>query len=489
MSHESRAGGVVLGVDQGTGSTKVVAVDQSGDIIAKVAVPISQSHPRPGWVEQDAIEIVASVRRGVEEIVAECGSPVAAIGLSSQRESAIAWDRQTGQPLGPMLGWQDRRTAARAAARADVAESIRATTGLPLDPMFSALKFEWLLDEIDPDRRRAATGEVCLGTVDSYVVFALTGAHRIEVGNASRTQLLDVHTGDWDPTLCELFSVPLAALPEVTASNAATKPVADLRRARGATIGGVLADSHAALYAHGIRTPGRVKATYGTGSSIMGLGECREATGLVETIAWGLPNPTPAIEGNILSSGATLVWLAGLLDIDVAELIELAAEAPVDHGVDLVPAFAGLGAPHWDEQATALIRGMNLGTDRRDLARAAAESVVLQIEDVLLAADAATGARVGTVMVDGGATSSDWLMQLQADLSQRTVVRSATAELSALGVARLAGVSVGWWDDTPPAGHGTVFSPTVELALAASRRERWNAAVGTARSTDRDRKE
>lgn len=481
MSNGDGNRGIVLGVDQGTGSTKVIAVDHTGSIVAKATVPVSQTHPRPGWVEQDAVEIVNSVRSGIDEIAGD--TPVATIGLSSQRESAIAWDRASGEPLGPMLGWQDRRTADRAAARVGVADSVRATTGLPLDPMFSALKFEWLLDEIDPDRHRAAAGEICLGTVDSYVVFSLTGEHRIEVGNASRTQLLDVTTGDWDEGLCELFSVPPAALPRIAPSNEPTSPVEGLgSHVDGAVIGGVLADSHAALFAHGIRAPGEVKATYGTGSSVMGLGDTRDASGVVRTIAWGLPDPVPAIEGNILSSGSTLVWLAGVLEVEVGELLEMAQAAPVDHGLDLVPAFAGLGAPHWDERATAVMRGMSLGTDRPSMARAAVESIVLQVEDVLEAADKATGARVGTVMADGGAARNDWLMQLQADLSQRTVVRATTTELSAMGVARLAGIATGIWDDEPGDDRGTVFAPGLDPDYVAARRERWRTAVATARS-------
>lgn len=472
--------GIVVAVDQGTSSTKAIGVSTAGDIIAAATVPIGQRHPRPGWVEQDATEIVDSVRRCLTTILQETGRPVAAIGLSTQRESAIAWERDTAEPLGPVLGWQDRRTAGRAGELGHAAPGIEAVTGLPLDPMFSALKFEWLLNEIDPDRSRASAGEICLGTVDAYLVYALTGEHRIEIGNASRTQLLDVRSGQWDESLCDLFGVPLAALPAVVASNEPGGPIVGIDAlGTDAVINAVLADSHAALYAHGADHPSAVKATYGTGSSVMGLAAPIETGALVRTIAWGMPEPVTATEGNILSSGSTLVWLASILGVSVDELAALATEASFDHGVDLVPAFAGLGAPYWDEAAVATLRGVNLGTDRATIARAGMESIALQIEDVLAAMEASTGP-LDAVRVDGGATRNDWLMQLQADLSQRTIIRSDTEEMSALGAARLAAQSAGVWN---PASSipSTTFTPKVDPDRAAVRRERWATAVAAAR--------
>lgn len=482
---------VVIAIDQGTSSTKVVVVDAAGEVVASVTVPIGQTHPHPGWVQQDAEEIFESVLRGLAEATAGFGDRIAAVGLSSQRESALVWDRATGAALGPVLGWQDRRTSATAAAltAAGHGDLVRGITGLPIDPMFSALKLGWLLDAVDPDRSRSRAGDLCVGTVDSWLLFRLTGEHRIEAGNASRTQLLNLATLDWDDRLLALFGVPRATLPAIVASSAPSAPLLGVPTlSAGTRVLAVMCDSHAALYAHGVREAGAVKVTYGTGSSIMGLtapgaAEAAPAGGLVSTIAWQTDATAYAFEGNILSTGATMVWLAGLLGSTPAALFELAAAAPADHGIDLVPAFAGLGAPWWDENAHALIIGLGLGSRPGDLARAAAESIPLQIEDVLAAADAG-GARIDRILVDGGPAGNDWLMQLQADLSQRDVVRPDVATLSALGVAYLAGVQAGIWTDADVLAlprRTATFRPRLGADQSRQRRQRWLAAVAGAR--------
>ena len=484
---------VVVAIDQGTSSTKVVVVDDTGTIVSSVTVALGQAHPHPGWVQQDADEIFTSVLRGLAESTIGFGDRIAAVGLSSQRESALAWDRSTGQPLGPLLGWQDRRTSGTAAdlTAAGHGDLVREVTGLPIDPMFSALKFGWLLDQVDPDRSRSRAGEICLGTVDSWLLFKLTGEHRIEAGNASRTQLLNLDTVDWDDRLLTLFGVPRAALPRIDASSAASADIVGVPGLPAHTrVLAVLCDSHAALYAHGVRGPGAVKVTYGTGSSIMGLqgGAASTAGGLVRTISWQTDAVAYAFEGNILSTGATMVWLAGLLGRTPAALFELAESVTADHGLDLVPAFNGLGAPWWDENAQALIIGLGLGTGAADLARAGAESIPLQIEDVLAAADSAAdnthGARIDRILVDGGPAGNDWLMQLQADLSQRDVVRPDVAALSALGVAYLAGVQAGIWTDAAVLALPrtvTTFRPGPGADESRQRRQRWLAAVAGAR--------
>jgi glycerol kinase len=480
---------VVVAIDQGTSSTKVVVVDAAGAITASATVAVGQTHPRPGWVEQDAEEILASVLRALAEATAGFGDRIVGVGLSSQRESALAWDRATGTALGPVLGWQDRRTGGTAAdlTEAGNGDLVRSVTGLPIDPMFSALKFGWLLDAVDPDRSRSRAGEICVGTVDSWLLFKLTGEHRIEAGNASRTQLLNLTTLDWDDRLLTLFGVPRAALPAIVASSA---PSAELLPGCGlpphTRVLAVMCDSHAALYAHGVRAAGAVKVTYGTGSSIMGLTDAAGSTsagGLVRTIAWQTDATAYAFEGNILSTGATMVWLGGLLGSTPAALFAQAEAAPADHGIDLVPAFAGLGAPWWDENAHALVIGLGLGSGAADLARAAAESIPLQIEDVLAAADA-DGARIDRILVDGGPAGNDWLMQLQADLSQRDVVRPDVAALSALGVAYLAGVQAGVWTDADVLALPrtvTTFTPELDADRSRHRRQRWLAAVAGAR--------
>ena len=485
---------VVVAVDQGTSSTKVLVLDAAGVRLASATVSLGQTHPHPGWVQQDALEIADSVRDGIAHAIRGHEHRVAGIGLSTQRESAVAWDRASGEPLGPVLGWQDRRTIA--AAEQLVADGhgplVRSVTGLPVDPMFSALKFAWLLDTIDPDRRRSAAGEIALGTVDSWLVFVLTGEHRIEAGNASRTQLLNLETADWDAALLELFRIPRQALPRVVASTEPSAPVTGIASLPADTrIHAVLGDSHAALFGHGVREPGSVKVTYGTGSSVMGLVEPDAAldSGLVRTIAWQLGaggTPAYAFEGNILSTGATVMWLSQFLGCDPNDIDRLAQSVPDSHNVDLVPAFSGLGAPWWDPQAEAALTGLGLGTVQAHVARAAFDSIVLQVADVLAAADRASRTPISTVLVDGGSSRNDWLMQQQADMSQRSIVRSSVAELSATGVAHLAGLGCGLWSPESLAAilaGGTRFEPEASAAAVGVRRDRWLRAVARARFT------
>ncbi|MBN2177158.1 MAG: glycerol kinase [Demequinaceae bacterium] len=489
MADRMPADALVVAIDQGTSSTKAIVVDASGKVVGQASVPLGQTHPEPGWVEQDPLELLSSVKSAIQKVASKVSGTIVAMGISSQRESALAWDSQTLEPLGPMLGWQDRRTkgeAQRLQAEGHEAR-VRAITGLPIDPMFSALKFAWLLDSIDPDRSRAEAGKIALGTVDSWIVHSLTGEHRIETGNASRTQVLNLDSGDWEDSLLELFRIPRQALPRIASSQEHTAPIKDVEGVpSGVPISGVLADSHAALYGHGVREPGAVKVTYGTGSSIMGLlaPGAHPGEGLVRTIAWDFGKPVQAFEGNILSTGATVVWLAQLLSKTPSELGALAEQAGDSHGVFLVPAFAGLGAPWWDDEALGIMAGLTLGSSEADLACAAFESIAFQIEDVLVAADAGSGRRIHTILADGGPSSNSWLMQLQANLSQRDVVASSVADLSALGVAYLAGSSVGLWSDSDAAtfsdSAGTTH-PGLDTDTATERRAAWLGAVARAR--------
>lgn len=484
-------GPVILAVDQGTSSTKGVALAASGRVVAEAARPLGQRHPRPGWVEQDPEDLAAGVEAVLAELAArvrDLGGAIAGTALSTQRESALAWDTATGEPRSPVLGWQDRRTAARAAdlQAGPQARRVRELSGLPVDPMFSALKLAWILDQIDPGRSQAEQGSITLGTVDAWLVHRLTGERRIELGNASRTQLLDYRRGAWSDELLGIFDVPRAALPDLADSDRPTVSLThpDLGSAR---ILAVLGDSHAALFGHGIRGPGEVKVTYGTGSSVMALA-AGAADGVVDTIAWSLSGtPTLAVEGNILATGATLVWLARLLDTTPEALLELAVAAP--SGVlDLVPAFAGLGAPWWDPSAVGLVSGLTLGTDRADLARAAAESIVLQVEDVLAAVERPPGDQekspIATIHADGGPSANDWLMGLQADLTGRVVVRPRQPGLSALGAAWLAGSVAGLWsrDEAPWASEEVDrFEPRLPADQRRARQDRWCQAVNRAR--------
>jgi glycerol kinase len=471
---------LVLAIDQGTGSTKALLVDAEGTVVARGSSPLGQSHPRPGWVEQPPDELWASVRRAVRDCVPDELAPrVVAVGISNQRESLVLWDRRSGEAVGPLLGWQDRRTAAACAelAATGAGDLVRAVSGLPLDPMFSALKAQWLLDAHDPER----TGRYCLGTVDSWLLSRLGGPHRTETGNAARTQLMDVATGQWDERLLELFRVPRAALPEIVGSTGPFPAVRDLAPLPdGVPVLAVLGDSHAALFAHGGWRPGVVKATYGTGSSIMAVGD-GSADGLCRTVAWEIDDIGKialALEGNILATGQTLVWLAELLGTTPDVLLAEAATTSSD-GVHLVPAFGGLGAPWWNPDATTVACGMTLGTRRAQLAAAAVESVAFQVADVVSAIEAAAG-QVDVLVCDGGLSRNDHLMQLQADISGRRVARSSEADLSALGAAHLAGLRAGLWswpdlENQPRAADE--FHPRGSDAERSARREAWLGAV------------
>src|SRR4051812_24089621 len=334
---------LLLAIDQGTSSTKAVLVDAAGAIVAHGSAPLSQSHPQPGWVEQSAGAIWESVRAAVAACLTDRDPVrVAAVGLSTQRESLVVWERESGRPLGPMLSWQDQRTASECAGlrTRGAGGLVRSVSGLPLDPMFSALKARWLLDQYDADRVRSRNGELCLGTVDSWLLSRFGGEHVIEVGNAARTQLLDVRSRSWDPRLLELFDVPPAVLPRVVASNGPFPPARGLAPlSDGVPVAAVMGDSHSALFAHAGWLPGQVKATYGTGSSIMSLGEPSAETPheLCLTVAWEAGTPRYAFEGNIRSTGATLVWLADFLGRTPAELAAAAADS--SDGLHLVPAF------------------------------------------------------------------------------------------------------------------------------------------------------
>jgi glycerol kinase len=427
MADRSSGADLVLAVDQGTSSTKCLLLDGRGAIVAGSTVPLGIRYPRPGWVEQDPDEIVASVLAAAQQCL-EGVAPgrVAAIGLSTQRESALLWDTATGRPVGPMLGWQDQRSAEVCAQlrEAGHAEQVRELSGLPLDPMFSAAKVRWLLDTYDPDRSAARAGRLTLGTVDAWLLRALTGRTQIELGNAARTQLLDVRAAAWSPELLDMFEIPATLLPELVPSRGELGCVGSTGgRLDGLAVRAVLGDSHAALYAHGGQAAGGAKATYGTGSSVMQVVAKPEevSPAVCLTVAWADREPQLAAEGNIRSTGATVSWLASLLTTTPDALAEAAAHSD-NGGVYLVPAFGGLAAPWWDDAAAGTIAGLTLGTRPEHLARAAIESIAHQITDVVAAMDAGTG--VSHLVADGGASSNDVLMQVQRGTSRRPVRRS-----------------------------------------------------------------
>ena len=485
----------VLAIDQGTTNTKALLVDVgSGSIGARASRRVAIDFPSAGWVEQDAAQLWGATADAVRECLASAPdlSPVA-VAVSNQRESVVAWSRTTGAPLGPVLGWQDARTAQQCAALGESADMVRSRTGLALDPMFSATKMRWLLDSVVATG--VAVGDVCLGTIDSWLIWNLTGEFATEAGNASRTLLVDLRDLDWHPDLLELFGIPLSALPEVRASNAGF----GLTRGgdgipAGLPVLAILADSHAALFHHGCTLPGAGKATYGTGTSVMTpcSGPDAAPAGIATTIAWLTDRPTYAREGNIVASGSALDWMARMLGAGEHEpggafLTELAGTVDDAGGVSFVPAFSGLGAPYWDRSAQGVLVGMTGGTQRAHLARAALEAVAHQVADVVEAVESDGGARIDVLHADGGATASGLLMQMQADLLGRAVRVSDSTDASAMGVALLAAQSLGVTpeapavDEAPPSLRTPTLSPTLPPKDRAARRAAWSAAVDRSR--------
>jgi glycerol kinase len=484
-------GGVVLALDQGTTNTKAVLVDATtGAIVAESAAPTGIHHPAPGWVEQDAGQIWASTIAAMDACLArEPEARVVGIGISNQRESVACWSRSTGRPFGPVIGWQDARTtawcAALAATEPTASRVVSARTGLTLDPMFSAPKFRAAIDAALAGG--ADPSDVAVGTIDAWLLHNLTGVHATEPGNASRTLLFDLQSLNWHDELVQLFGVDRCHLPEIRPSDGGFGVTAGRhgRLPAGVPVVAVLADSHAALFQHGCTTPGTGKATYGTGSSVMSpTADLRPAPqGVATTVAWHIGgSATFAREGNIVATGSALDWLAAILGAPAgtaggAFLTELATGAEDDGGVSFVPAFSGLGAPHWDRAATGLIAGVTAGTTPAHLARAALQSVAHQVADVVDAMESDGFAHIEVLHADGGATASAPLMQLQADLLQRAVEVSRTPAASALGVARLVAQRL---DVTPPA-RATGHHVLPRTGHPASARQDWARAVARSR--------
>lgn len=491
--------GMILAIDQGTTNTKALLVDPDGRIVARASSPLSQRYPQPGWVEQDPVAIWDSVRQAVEGVLAQADDvAVDAVAVSNQRETVTAWERRSGQPLGPAIGWQCHRTADFCQGlRAEGLEPLlRRRTGLTIDPMFSGTKMRWLLDHIPDGQARAADGEICLGTMDSWVLWNLTGgrSHACDLTNASRTQLLNLATLAWDDELLAIMGVPRAALPVVALSGGHHGlTAADGPLPAGVPVASLIGDSHGALYGHA--SPGAVKATYGTGSSLM----CPTPTaidsahGISATIAWSRRDEdaravTYALEGNIYATGAAAQWAGRLLGLaGPEEVAALAAEVDDTGGVYFVPAFAGLGAPHWLADARGLFSGITLGTGRAEIARAAVEAIAFQVCDVFQAMEADAGRQLAALLADGGASRNDRLMQFQANLIGRPVERSASPELSALGVAYLAGLTVGTWPDedalTEIAPPHERFEPDMSAAKRDELYAGWQDAVARAGRT------
>ena len=450
----------ILALDQGTTSSRALIFDHRGHAVAKAQQEFPQHFPQPGWVEHDPADLWETTRRTALSAVAEAnltGAHLAALGLTNQRETTLLWERATGRPLHRAIVWQDRRTAALCAKlkKRGLEPLFREKTGLLLDPYFSGTKLAWLLDKIPGARRRAARGELAFGTVDTWLLWQLTAGkvHATDVSNASRTLLLNLHTGDWDADLLKLLRIPREVLPAVRSSSEVYGHVETISALDGVPIAGIAGDQQAALFGQACFRPGHAKNTYGTGCFLLlhtGQKPVASNHQLLTTIAWRLGPEAPleyALEGSVFIGGAVVQWLRDGLGLIAtsADIEPLAARAPDNGGVYFVPAFAGLGAPHWDASARGAIVGLTRGTTAAHLARAALESIAYQSADLLAAMQADAKIKLRELRVDGGATINAALMQFQADLLRVPVVRPRVTETTALGAAYLAGLAVGYW--------------------------------------------
>lgn len=479
--------GLILAIDQGTTNTKALVVTAGGQILHKASVANHVEYPQPGWAEQDANALFAGVAEVMAAVAGQLGdvSKLTGIAISNQRESVLVWDATTGQPIGPCITWQCRRSAptCERLAAAGHADRIAELTGLALDPLFPAAKIAWLLDNVPGARDRATRGELRAGTVDAWLLWNLTGGtvHATDHSNASRTQLFNTSTLAWDDELCAIYNVPAAMLPQVRPSDSEFGVTAEGATAlpAGIPVRAMIGDSHAALYGHGVRQPGAVKGTYGTGTSLMTLTASRvlSAHGLSSTIAWSRGDTISyALEGNISVSGQSASFMAEMLGVaDAGALSALAETVPDSNGVAFVPALMGLGAPYWRADARGTITGMSLGTKPAHLARAALEAIAFQVSDVFAAMDADIGAGLTELRADGGASQNAMLMQFQADIIDRPVAAAAAPEVSALGAAALAFASQG--DEMPAVDAAARFEPRLPPAEREAMRARWAAAV------------
>ena len=483
----------ILALDQGTTSSRAIVYNHAGSAVAAAQKEFRQHFPQPGWVEHDANEIWASQHEVLLAAIAKAGisaRDIAAIGITNQRETTVLWDRATGKPVANAIVWQDRRTASLCdQLKADgKAALIQQKTGLVLDAYFSGTKLKWLLDNVPGARARAEKGELAFGTIDAWLIWNLTGGktHATDPSNASRTLLFNIHTNAWDDELLTLLNIPRAVLPEVRPSSGAFgNAVID-----GAEIpiAGNAGDQQAALFGQACHSPGMAKNTYGTGCFLLlntGAQAVTSTNNLLTTTAWQLSGGKPqyALEGSVFIGGAVVQWLRdGLRAIKTAADVEaLAAEVPDSGGVYLVPAFAGLGAPHWDQYARGAMFGLTRGSNIAHVARAALESSAFQSAEVLHAMEKDAGLKLTELRVDGGATANNLLMQIQADLLGVPVVRPKVLETTALGAAYLAGLAVGFWQDAGDIARNwqvdRIFEPTLPRDRAAEMMGNWAKAV------------
>ena len=486
----------ILALDQGTTSSRAIVFDQAGSIVAVAQKEFPQIFPKPGWVEHDPRDIWSTQAGVAAEVLQKANikaADVAAIGITNQRETTVVWDRKTGQPVHNAIVWQDRRTANicdRLKAR-KLDRVIRRKTGLVIDAYFSATKVQWILANVPGARARAQRGELAFGTVDSWLVWNLTGGkvHVTDVSNASRTMLYDIAKGEWDDELLKIFAVPRSMLPDVRSSS----EVYGESTLLGASIpiAGIAGDQQSALFGQNCTKPGMVKNTYGTGCFMLmntGPKPIASKNNLLTTVAWRIGNRTEyALEGSIFIAGAVVQWLRDGLQIirTSADVEQLATSVSDAGGVYLVPAFAGLGAPHWDQYARGTIVGLTRGSTKAHIARAALESIAFQVMDVLKAMEADAKIKLKELRVDGGASANNLLMQLQADLLNVPVVRPKVVETTALGAAYLAGLAVGYWKSQADIARqwqaDRKFTPAMKPAARKQIASGWEKALSRAK--------
>ncbi len=490
---------VILALDQGTTSSRALVFGRRGEVLAVAQREFTQHFPRPGWVEHDPEEIWSTQAGVAVEALSRAGvrsRDVAAVGITNQRETTIVWERATGRPIHNAIVWQDRRTAGHCdrLVADGYADLFRRKTGLVIDPYFSGSKLGWLLDHVDGARKQAEAGGLAFGTVDSWLVWKLTGGRRhvTDVTNASRTLLFNIHTGRWDDELLDVLGIPHSVLPEVRSSSEVYDATAGDILAARVPIASLAGDQQAALFGQACLRPGMGKNTYGTGAFMLmntGVRPVDSRHRLLTTVAWrrGDEAAQYALEGSVFVAGAVVQWLRDGLGLirTAAEIEGLARQAPDTADVYFVPAFVGLGAPYWDPYARGTITGISRGTTAAHMARAALESIAFQSAEVVRAQEADAGIALQELRVDGGAAANDLLLQVQADLLGVPVVRPAVTETTALGAAYLAGLAVGFWNDEEEVAslwqEDRRFEPSISRDEATSRMGRWQEAVRRAR--------
>ena len=492
----------ILSLDQGTTSSRAIVFSHSGEIVAIAQKEFTQIYPNAGWVEHNPLEIWSTQLSVAAEVIVKAGlkaSDINAIGITNQRETTIVWDKETGKPIYNAIVWQDRRTSNYCddIKKQGLSQKIQDKTGLIIDSYFSATKAKWILENVEGAKEKADAGKLAFGTVDSWLIWNLTGGitHVTDVSNASRTMMYNIHKLEWDKELLSLFGIPKSMLPEVKSSSEVYGETAGNILAAKIQIAGIAGDQQSALFGQMCTKVGMVKNTYGTGCfMLMNIGKTPKisANNLLTTIAWQINGEVNyALEGSIFIGGAVVQWLRDELGMisKSADVETLASKVPDTQGVYIVPAFAGLGAPHWDQHARGTITGLTRGTNKSHIARAALESIAYQTMDVLKAMEADAGVGIAELRIDGGATANNLLMQFQADLLNCKVIRPEVTEVTAIGAAYLAGLATGFWKNIDEIRSQWKINKTFTAKEGVDNSERvkgWNRAIKAARVSAED---